>query len=207
MDKLRLDSVITEFALTVHTVYGLYLDGNAGFSHMGRLVGQSLVETLKKIAVENPQAATLQQVESLPFIYGTKRPTDPEREILHESTQGEFVARNRDGGRNSLLLGNLCLVMIYQYWEHYRAEIATVRSLQTREVTVPVFGDLRLLRNSIIHNRGIATAGVSRCEVMTWFKAGDLIEMDKDRVRSMIRSIGRALDELSPDGGEPFEMS
>jgi hypothetical protein len=86
----------------------------------------------------------------------------------------------------------MCLVMMYQYWEDkYRDEIATSKGITKDELSSDLFGDIRHLRNSIIHNNGRAISEVSRCKVLKWFKEDDEVVIDAqkmDRLIELIRS-------------------
>ena len=50
-------------------------------------------------------------------------------------------------------------------------------------------GDLRLLRNSIIHNKGIADADIGKCKVIKKFAPGDVIALNKSDMNQIIRAI------------------
>jgi hypothetical protein len=49
---------------------------------------------------------------------------------------------------------------MFAYWdEQVRPKIAQVRGVNLNDVQVDALGDLRLLRNSIVHNSGVIKAG------------------------------------------------
>jgi hypothetical protein len=54
-------------------------------------------------------------------------------------------------------------------------------------------GDIRLLRRSIVHHGGIALRDVERCELLQWFKEGDLIYLDFDMFKTMVGHINEML--------------
>jgi hypothetical protein len=107
-------------------------------------------------------------------------------------TQGEWKSKIGKDGTNIRIIGNMCLVMMYQYWEDkYRDEIATSKGITKDELSSDLFGDIRHLRNSIIHNNGRAISEVSRCKVLKWFKEDDEVVIDAqkmDRLIELIRS-------------------
>ena len=57
----------------------------------------------------------------------------------------------------------------FKYWdEKIRPQIATVRGVKPNAVMLDELGDLRILRNCIVHNRGIVSAGeYSKLKFMT----------------------------------------
>jgi hypothetical protein len=103
---------------------------------------------------------------------------------------GWLKVRNAPGGLNQRFLGNLIVVSVYSFWEdHYRARIAKQIGLEKEALLIPVLGDVRLIRNDVVHHRGIATERIERCQVLNWFTAGDPIELDADQIDFMMVSI------------------
>lgn len=47
-------------------------------------------------------------------------------------------------------------------------------------------GDLRLLRHSIIHHRGIVHKEVKKCQLLKWFSEGDQVMIDEDKFKEMV---------------------
>ena len=62
----------------------------------------------------------------------------------------------------------MSLISIYQYWEDYfRSKIANYLYLKDKsDLKSPIMGDVRRLRVSIIHHKGIALKDVERCEIL-----------------------------------------
>ncbi|MBI4674726.1 MAG: hypothetical protein HY741_24030 [Chloroflexi bacterium] len=105
-------------------------------------------------------------------------------------TQGEWKEKNGKDGVKIRLVGNMCLVMIYQYWEDkYREEIAKSKRIAKDELMSDLFGDIRHFRNSIIHNNGRAISEVSRCKIPRWFTENDEIVMDAAKMDRLIDCI------------------
>lgn len=102
----------------------------------------------------------------------------------------DLKARNSEGGINFFFIANACLVAIYQYWEdHYRRSIAHCFKRQKNEIKAPIFGDLRILRISIIHNNRKAIPEIKDCEILKWFNEGDLIQLSREKFDQMIDEI------------------
>jgi len=117
---------------------------------------------------------------------------------IHRATQGEVKSRNKIDGENFVALGQLCIVSFCTYWNDYlRRAYAMARGKldpneQDQEVvkeclrvhaSEDIWGDLNYLRNSIIHNRGIANSQVNRCKIISWFKPGDLVAITPVHMR------------------------
>jgi hypothetical protein len=80
-------------------------------------------------------------------------------------------------------------VSAYAYWEEYlrievgkamgvlpptaRANEAT-RKILNKHVVSDFWGDMRYIRNSIVHSNGIANDEVKKCRVLKWFKEATL---------------------------------
>jgi hypothetical protein len=71
----------------------------------------------------------------------------------------EFIATNSEAGFNEQQVCWSIIVFIFAYWdEEIRPQIAKIRGVESNDVQVDALGDLRILRKSIIHNRGVLTA-------------------------------------------------
>jgi len=168
-----------EFLKIVDEIYGFYLDCTFGFS--------SLLSNLSKVEKKvRSQGDVL--LDDLSFYYGKGHPNEKNSSIFHMCSQGELKERNRDNGKNYRLAANYLIVLIYQYWEdYYREKIADEIGLGSKnDLVVPIMGDLRILRCSIIHNRGKAIKEVKNCEILRWFEKGDEIMIDKNRVEEIL---------------------
>lgn len=69
------------------------------------------------------------------------------------------------------------LALMFARWEaYYRPAFADANSVAQEQVRADVIGDIRNLRNDVIHHRGIATAkNTGKCKVLTNFSIGDMI--------------------------------
>lgn len=133
------------------------------------------------------------------FTYGMGDPRKPGARILHVATQAELIKRNEDEGENYMVIANMCVVLIYNYWEdHYREAIAHELLMKNKnDLQSDIMGDLNWLRQSIIHHRGYAIKDVEKCEILKWFKDGDLIIIDKNRFEEIIIQVKDYLYNLS----------
>lgn len=106
-------------------------------------------------------------------------------------------------GRNQRLLGNLIIVSIYSFGEHYyREKIALEIGFQKpNDLKVPVLGDVGHLRNSILHYNGRAYKKIKKCEVLRWFQPGDEIILDEVQVDTIVVEIRKAIKSLAPAEG------
>ena len=134
------------------------------------------------------------------------------------TTQGEARARNSPGGDNFVTLGQLCLVSFYDYWEGYlRKEYVIAKGLLERgesdgqavesclreHASHDLWGDLRILRVSVVHNKGIATSDVTRCKLIKWFKPGDSILTTPKHMREIFLALLKYRNELDNEQFPP----
>jgi hypothetical protein len=184
------------FLKTVHAVYGVYLDGIRGYGlvHKEQLHIRGWIIRTQVLDDESADSTT--------FIYGHGDLESPDAIPLHSVSHGELTARNEKGGENWIFLANVCLVSIYQYWEdRYRKEIAAALKKQKDDLRVPIMGDLRRYRRSIIHHAGIALPEMERCEALHWFGPGDRINLTEDQMREIVFGIYSAIVELLEEVG------
>ena len=195
----RMLELFWEFEAKAEELSTLYLDSIAGYSILyDRILAKQ--SDLKKILGDHEYAtATFQDSLSVAYKNICKKDYQP-ISTSPLMKQGDMKKRICENGKNYLLMGNLCVIAAYSYWEEYlRIEIGiaigalkggAVNSEETREilnkhVKSDFWGDMGLLRNSIIHNKGIATSKMSKCKVIKYFKPGQKIELDYGRMYSI----------------------
>jgi hypothetical protein len=100
-----------------------------------------------------------------------------------------FAAEVAEGGRTHRRLTQQWIVTVYTGWEsEFRRRIAAAREVDEEAVRADFFGDLRHLRNDIVHNCGMASRDHStRCAVVLKRRldAGDPIYLRDDELQWM----------------------
>jgi len=186
---------VEEFRAVLDSVYGVYLDSKSGFDLIVREFDRLRLESLRRLPDRSPK-----KLDAAKIIYGHGAPDDPGAYALHICTQKEYRERNLKDGQNDHVIGNLCMVLLYQYWEdYYRGRIAAELNLDRRALEVPVMGDLRLLRRSIIHHRAVALPELVKCETIPWFEEGELISLTRKQVEHVIFLVKTALDDIAKE--------
>jgi hypothetical protein len=165
--------VIESFTEAINQITGVHIDAILGFG-----IYRSRMEQLAHFSTPNST-----------IFFGSEDPSYPTSFIQHETTINILLTRNEEDGDNHRWLGNLCLVAIYAYWEdEYRARLATALSLkEKKELKSDVMGEIRKLRNAIIHNGGIATKEVEDLLIFPWFKRGEGIGVTKDNFEQIAK--------------------
>ena len=189
-DVERLIQAILEFNERIDAAAGLYFDATQGFA--------ADIERLDR-AQQMLQGSGIDDFDSLSYVYGQGDPREPGAQILHTTTQGEFRQRNIKDGPNSQLIGQFVLVFLYSSWEErFRSRIAEAIGIE--ELQVPILGDLRLLRNAILHNKGRGTRETERrLQVLAPITEGAPIAADTDTVVNVVVQIKSSLDEMAEE--------
>jgi hypothetical protein len=175
---------IFEFEEIVNMIVGVYYDATIGFD--------IYQDRLRKIQPNSSPSTSLS--------YGDTNPDDPVAKVEHSALFSEVISRNTQTGSNFRFIGNMCLISIYQYWEDdYRKKIAELLGKKKNALKEPIMGDMRLLRNSIIHHRAITKKEVEECALLNWYKEGDQIFINKDQFKEKIKHIRAYINKLKSE--------
>ncbi|MEO7299419.1 MAG: hypothetical protein ABI042_12690 [Verrucomicrobiota bacterium] len=170
-------NLCNEFLNVVTDTYVFYLDAFKG------------LEMVRTDVEDRQEADQFSDDNSdVPYLKQYEEPVELHK--LVQTNLGAFKKRNAEDGRNYEMLGNLCLVAIYSWWEDsFREKFATYLGKTKNEIKFPIMGDIRLLRIAIIHNTGVATEDCERCELLKWFKRGDRIVLTFENFERIILEI------------------
>jgi hypothetical protein len=120
----------------------------------------------------------------LPFGPGNPAETPPTvlrrwSEVIHEIDSGSMRTR----------LGHHWISHVYSGWDvEFRKRFASAHGWEVGDAVSPLMGDLRLLRNDVIHHRGVASRpNVGNCTVLNhWFKPGEDIALNAAHVNEFV---------------------
>ena len=118
---------------------------------------------------------------------------------LHVGTVIEARTRNSPAGSNFKTLANVCIVVFYDYWETYlRREYCKAKGFNTvtqevlrEHASFDLWGDIRHLRNSIVHHQGIAQDDICACRLIKLFRPGDTISISPKYMREIFLKLYR----------------
>jgi hypothetical protein len=118
--------------------------------------------------------------------------------IFYVTSGPDIFFRSLPAGQNERYIVNMFIVYVFQVWEStFRPAIAHLLKIATKELRVPIMGDLCKIRNSLLHNHGVANKDCDRCEVISDFNSGDKIVITsellwriKDHVAESMNAIG-----------------
>lgn len=197
IDIDKVSELLNEFRDIINAIYGVYFDSSRGFFLLSKALIDEQKRAIQLLKKTNPELANLEYLDKQKSCYVRGDPNKPDSVLLQVSTQAEQKARNEYGGANHKFIANMCLVSIYQYWEdEYREKIEQALELKKNTIQSDTMGDIRWLRESIIHNKGVAKKKVEKNKVLKWFKEGDEIYIDRNMLEEMISEIYKAIAEL-----------
>jgi hypothetical protein len=160
---------IDRFIKDIDDLYGTYLDSGIGYS---------VLETRWKRLNPNP--------ESTLFI-GHGEPNNPETYPLHSVKFKDLFKRNGKNGDNIIRIGNMFISTIYQLWEdNYRSAIAKRISKSKNDIQSNIFGELRHIRNAIIHNNGKRTSDFEKLICFKFLNERDEVRLTDTEVENII---------------------
>jgi hypothetical protein len=183
------NKVLDELLSISRDIISVYFDAIAGFDRNIGWMNNNQKKSLEMFK-NNPENITLAKLDEAGFIYAEGDPNLGMPEIFHHATQKDYKNRNKPTDRNYKFIGNMCLITIYQYWEdHYRKKLADTLAINKRAIKSDLFGDIGIIRNSIIHNNSIASNKVNKCKLLKWFRSGDKIFINQEMLKTILRNI------------------
>ena len=174
-----------KFFKVVYDIYGTYLDSIMGYYHFRNFLIYS--------QGKNPPP----DIDNRKFTYGKGNPGEVGSYKLQESTQGEVKERNKDEGKNDQIIGNLCLVSIYGYWEYFRGKIAEEKGISINDIKSDLMADIAKIRHSILKHDSVGNEKMKRCKILKWFKEGEKIYIDQRKMEEVVFFIRKFVDELN----------
>jgi hypothetical protein len=200
IDTVKAVALLNEYAEIVGDAYALYLDAGAAMPRYATFVEEQQQRSLVTFMGQDDAPQTLEQLDRANFYYGRGDPNDPSARIQHVSTQGELKVRNRDDGANCKTVSRVVILTVYQFWEdHYREQFANAVCKVKNDIMGDFFGDIRHIRNDIIHHRNHASERVNKCKLLKYFKPEQEICLDKEQVMEVMVQFRCALDSLCMD--------
>jgi len=161
----------------------------AAVAHASALSGIELFRDriMASVAHAPDPAASL----SSDFILGVGPPEESGSIAYSQIPIAEIPMLMRDGGPIATQISQQWAVTVHAEWdEHYRDRLTAALG-EPEKLAWPPFGDLRHLRNDIVHNRGRASAErLRRLNVFThWFGVGEPIFFDTRKVAEFMTAV------------------
>lgn len=145
------DNVIRQYIDFVNQQVGVYIDALAGFAgHKVRTERQ--VHRISKASGIRIDECDNKVVMRTSY----EDPTKPD--VIHNRIirADDYMAANSEGGSNEQQLSQAILIFLFTYWEEeIRPRLAASKKVELKEISSDIMGDLRVLRNVILHAKCI----------------------------------------------------
>lgn len=145
------DDVVKQYIDLVNQQVGVYMDALAGFrGHYARVERQ--VHRVNRPVRPEVDDAGRQVVVWASY----EDPTKPD--VIHNRIirAEDYLAVNAPGGSNEQQHARAIVVFLFTYWEdEIRPRLAKAKGVPVQEVRCDAIGDLRVLRNVILHAKSV----------------------------------------------------
>lgn len=145
------DDVIREYIDFVNRQVGVYMDALAGFAGHHTRIERQIHRVIRPVDshIDN-------KGQSVVVYASYEDPTKPD--VIHNRIvrATDYIAANSKGGSNEQQHSQAILVFLFTYWEEeIRPRLAASKGVELQEIRSDVMGDLRILRNIVLHSKGI----------------------------------------------------
>ncbi len=187
----RMSELWKEFSFHYDQMHAFYHDAVAGFVWFKEKVASD--QEIERARYQGFDLDTNEFWDSKRLEYGKIFNQEYVASGLHVGTVKEAKARNEPEGSNFKTLANVCSVYFYAYWESYfrreycmakRHHGCTCEELR-EHASFDLWGDIRLLRNSIVHHQEVALDDINNCKLIKLFQPGDPISISPQHMRGI----------------------
>jgi hypothetical protein len=145
------DDLLHEYIDFVNRQVGVYMDALAGFEGHHTRIERQIHRTIRPInsGIDNDG-------QHVVVCASYEDPTKPDVILNRIIRASDYIAANAKGGSNAQQLSQAVLVFLFTYWEYeIRPRLAALKNVELKEIRSDIMGDLRILRNAILHAKGI----------------------------------------------------
>ena len=148
------DTIIRGYIDFVNAQVGVYMDALAGFE------GHRIRIERQVCRVNRPSGRKKDKDGNDVVVWASyEDPTQPD--IIHSRIirANDYIQANSPYGSNERQHSQAILVFLFTYWEdEIRPHLAVSINKETNAIRSDIMGDLRILRNVILHSKGIIRA-------------------------------------------------
>lgn len=145
------DNIIREYIDFVNRQVGVYMDALAGF--MGHYV-----RIERQIHRENRPVKSGKNKKGRPEVVWASYEDPTKPDIIHNRIirVPDYMEANAKDGSNAQQHSQAVLVFLFTYWEdEIRPRLAASNRVELKNIRSDIMGDLRVIRNVILHAKGI----------------------------------------------------
>jgi hypothetical protein len=169
----QFDEIVREYIDFVNEQVGAYMSALAGFAGHHARVSRQVHRANRTVATRPPDE------ESMPTVVWASYEDSTKPDIIHNQIIrcDEYLEANSPGGRNEQLHSRSILIFLFTYWEdEIRPRLARAKGVKLNEIQSDIMGDLRTLRNVILHSKSVIRPDKHASLKLL----GDMFEVDKE---------------------------
>ena len=191
LENRALLAALKDFLDFMQRQKGAYADACAGYRANHQ-------ETKRQVSrVMRPTGRKLDS-KGVPSIVHTtvEDPSNPDVIVRATRLSSEFLSANARSGSNEQQLCQAIVVFIFTYWDdEIRYRVAKALNQEKGDILIPIFGDLRLLRIAILHDKAVLRAvSQRRLEVLgEYFRADQPVTFSHEKMHHIFRMVDKAI--------------
>lgn len=150
---------------------------------------------LRKILEGLPDDAAPENPDPRIFV-GPDDPSTPGARVHASWRRSDLESAVEPAGWLREWLTHAWVALVYARWEsYYRPAFAQLHRVTVDHVGSDVVGDIRHLRNDIVHHGGVATTrNTGRCRTITRFRDGDRIIFTPEDIHALHAALAVSID-------------
>jgi hypothetical protein len=181
--KEGFDSILRDYIEFVDRQSGMYMDALSGFAGNRK-------EIERQVHLASHAVRTSLGSDGVPVIMRASYEDPTKPDVIHQRIIKvvDYLAENADGGSHEQQHAQAVIVFLYTYWElETRPRLAAIKGCDPNEITSPIMGELRVLRNVILHAQGIVRADKLRSmpKLGNWFVVDQLIQVSFENMKQI----------------------
>ncbi len=144
------DDIIHEYIDFINRQVGIYMDALAGFAGHHVRIERQIHRILR------PSKSGIDDRNKVVVCTSYEDPAQPD--VIHNRIirASDYLKANSENGSNAQQISQAVIVFLYSYWEEgVRPRLAATMDVEVSEIRSDIMGDLRVLRNVILHSKGI----------------------------------------------------
>ena len=184
------DEVIQDYLDFTNRQLGAYMDALSGFE------GNRRVIEYQTARVQRPVGSRVDDHGTTVMMYASVEDSSQPDVIHHRIIRAQdYLAANASGGTNEQQYVQAVLVFLFTHWElETRPCLAAAKPCNVNEIRADIMGDLRLLRNVILHAKGVIQEDklIAMKKVGPWLEVGKSLHITSEQMKQIFQWIHQA---------------
>jgi len=147
----RLDDIMSEYIDFVNKQVSVYMDAMSGFAGNKVRIERQVHRISKATGIRYDECGNK-------IVMRTSYEDPSQPDVIHQRILRvkDHISDNSPGGSNEQQHSQAVLIFIFTYWEdEIRPRLSKAKGVEPNKITSDIMGDLRVLRNVILHSKGV----------------------------------------------------